>query len=303
MNEICVLLAAYNGEKYIKEQLDSILSQVDVAIDIYISLDLSTDLSLDIINNYKNMHKNIYILDYGQRYGSAGQNFFRLLMDVDFSNYNYISFADQDDIWLPNKLYHAIEMIKLHNCDAVSSNVLAFWEDGREKLIKKDYPQVDYDYVFESSGPGCSFVLTRELSLAIKKSLIDKKNEINKLWLHDWYCYSFSRSNKFKWYIDNEALMLYRQHDNNEVGANNSLASIISRVKTVISGDAFNKVLVQADFIDFNNKPRELLKRNTFFSLVKLSMMANKCRRSSTEKIAFFIIILILAVKRLFNVK
>ena len=138
--KVCVLLAAYNGEKYIKEQLDSILSQVDVAIDIYISLDLSTDLSLDIINKYKNRHKNIYILDYGQRYGSAGQNFFRLLMDVDFSNYNYVSFADQDDIWLPNKLYHAIEMIKLHNCDAVSSNVLAFWENGREKLIKKDYP-------------------------------------------------------------------------------------------------------------------------------------------------------------------
>ncbi|SMY35952.1 glycosyltransferase [Photobacterium andalusiense] len=303
MKKICVLLAAYNGEKYLKEQLDSILSQVDVVIDVYISLDLSTDSSLDIINEYEKNHDNIYILEYGLRYGSAGQNFFRLLTDVDFSDYCYVSFADQDDIWLPNKLHHAVEMINLHNCDAVSSNVLAFWEDGREKLIKKDYPQVDYDYVFESSGPGCSFLLTRKLSLDIKKSLLDKKDEINKLWLHDWYCYSFSRGNNFKWYIDNKALMLYRQHSSNEVGANNGLSSIIRRLKVILSGDAFNKVLVQANFIGLNNKPIKLLKENTSFSLFKLSMMANKCRRSSSEKFAFFIIIIILAVKRLFNVK
>ncbi|WP_211306500.1 glycosyltransferase [Photobacterium iliopiscarium] len=302
-NKICVLLAAYNGAEYIREQLDSILSQNSVEIDIYISLDLSTDSSIDIINSYINDNSNIYLLEYGCRYGSAGQNFFRLLMDVDFSKYDYISFSDQDDIWLSNKLSHAIEVIKSNNVDAVSSNVLAFWKDGREKLIKKDNPQVEYDYVFESSGPGCSFVLSKDLSVAIQRSLIDNKSIVNRLWLHDWYCYSFSRSNKYKWCIDSEALMLYRQHENNEVGANNGFLSIFNRLKTVLSGDAFKKVLIQADFIELTNKPIILLKENTFFSLIKLAMMANKCRRSKIDKIAFFIMISILAVKRLFNEK
>lgn len=302
-DKVCVLLAAYNGAKYIKEQLDSILTQENVDVDIYISLDLSTDSSIDIINNYVNSNSNVYFLEYGCRYGSAGQNFFRLLMDVDFSKYDYVSFSDQDDIWLPNKLSHAIEIIKLHNVDAVSSNVLAFWEDGREKLIKKDNPQVEFDYIFESSGPGCSFVLNKELSIAIQKSLIDKKSTVNKLWLHDWYCYSFSRSNNYKWCIDSEALMLYRQHENNEVGANNGFLSIFNRLKTVLSGNAFKKVLIQADFIGLNCKPIILLKENTFISLVKLAMIASKCRRSKVDKIAFFIMILILSVKRLFNEK
>lgn len=299
-DNVCVLLAAYNGEKYIREQLDSLLSQVEVKIDIYISLDLSTDSSLDIINEYMSVHKNIYLLDYGHRYGSAGQNFFRLLIDVDFSKYEYISFSDQDDIWLPTKIKRAIYLIKDKKQDAVSSNVTAFWNDGRKKVIKKDSKQVNYDYIFESSGPGCTFVMNNELASNIKNSLINNKANLNKLWLHDWYCYAFSRNNNYSWYIDNEPLLLYRQHENNQVGANNGFEQVLRRVKAVLSGDAFDKVKSQAEYLSIKDKPIILLKKGDFWSLIKLSLMARQCRRKMSDQMAFFIMIFVFSFKRLF---
>ncbi|PTB31239.1 glycosyltransferase [Photobacterium phosphoreum] len=299
-DKVCVLLAAYNGEKYIREQLDSILSQVEVEVDIYISLDLSTDSSLDIIHEYMNVYPNIYLLNYGKRYGSAGQNFFRLLIDVDFSKYKYISFSDQDDIWLPSKIKRAIFLIKEKKIDAVSSNVTAFWNDERQILIKKNSKQVDYDFIFESSGPGCTFVMNYKLVLNIKKSLLNNKENINKLWLHDWYCYAFSRSNDYIWHIDHQSLLLYRQHENNQVGANNGFEQISRRVKTVLSGDAFDKVMSQAEFLSIKNKPILLLKKGDFWSLIKLALMAKKCRRKISDQMAFFIMIFIFSFKRLF---
>ena len=61
MKRVCVLLAAYNGDKYISEQLDSILAQNGVLLDIYISLDLSTDRSFEIIESYIKKYSNIFI--------------------------------------------------------------------------------------------------------------------------------------------------------------------------------------------------------------------------------------------------
>ncbi|WP_318461212.1 glycosyltransferase [Photobacterium leiognathi] len=301
MFKVCTLLAAYNGEQFIKEQLDSILNQDNVDNDIYISLDLSTDRTIDIIDDYKKKYNNIFLLPYGQKFGSAGQNFFHLLTKVDFSKYDYVAFSDQDDIWLPNKLKRALSMLQKSESDGYSSNVTAFWKSGKKVLVRKDYPQTEFDYIFESSGPGCTFVLRTSLAIDIKQSLDKKRELIKKLWLHDWYCYAFSRENKRKWYIDSEPLMLYRQHETNQVGANQGLSQILSRFKVILSGDAFDKVMAQADFIAIKNKPILLLSKNNFISYLKLSFLAFKCRRKPMDKIAFFIIILLMSIKSLFH--
>ena len=97
---IAVLLAAYNGEQYINEQLNSILNQEGVQLSIFISVDKCNDSTLCIVNDYlSRFPEEITILPYGKQYGSAGQNFVRLLSDVQFDHYDYVSFADQDDIW------------------------------------------------------------------------------------------------------------------------------------------------------------------------------------------------------------
>ncbi|GAL08833.1 alpha-L-Rha alpha-1,3-L-rhamnosyltransferase [Photobacterium aphoticum] len=299
MRRVCVLLAAYNGQKWIKEQIESILIQKDVILDIYISLDVSSDNTLELIENISNELSNLYILPYGEKYGSAGRNFFRLLMDVDFSNYDYVSFSDQDDIWLENKLISSIKNIENSYADAYSGNVIAFWSGGTKKLIKKDHPQKEFDYLFESAGPGCTFVLKKKLALHIKNDLISNKDDIEQLWLHDWYCYSHARSNGYKWVIGNQPLMLYRQHELNQVGANSGMRAMLNRAKVVLSGEAFDKVIIQSNFIGQKEIPIQLLKKNTFSSLLHLLLLSMKCRRSNKEAVMFFIAVTLLSFKRL----
>ncbi|KZK65191.1 glycosyl transferase [Shewanella baltica] len=297
-DKVCVLLAAYNGAEFIQEQLDSILKQVDVLLDIYVSLDLSNDKTFDIILDYQNRYSNIYFLSYGEKYGSAGKNFFHLLRTVDFSCYDFISFADQDDIWLTHKLSTSIKLIKEFGSDAYSGNVVAFWPNGKRRLIKKDCEQVEFDYLFESAGPGCSFVLKGKLACEIKNTLNEKLEDINNLWLHDWFCYSFARSNGFKWHIGSEPLMLYRQHDNNQVGASKGVGALISRAKVILNGEGFEKVVQQSKFLGQNELPIQLINSGSVLSLLKLASIARNCRRKNSEKILFVFALLLLSIKK-----
>jgi rhamnosyltransferase len=297
---IALLLAAYNGSKYIVEQLDSIINQSAKNIDIFVSVDLCSDDTLAIVTEYSQHHQNIYALPYGERYGSAGQNFFRLLCEVDFSSYDYVAFADQDDIWYDFKLSRAVEQLVTTGSDGYSSNVMAFWLDGRTALVKKDYPQTEFDYVFESPGPGCTFLMTYELAKGIKQSLLDKQDEISGLWLHDWYCYAYARSRHLRWHIDGLPTMAYRQHGGNEVGANSGFNSMLYRMKNVLSGDGINKVLEQAVFLNITEtKPLKLLNSGSRWDLFKLALTSFKYRRKYSHKLYFFSIFIWFSLKGL----
>ena len=247
--KIIVLLAAYNGATYLEEQLDSLLGQRGVDLDVVVSLDNSTDESLSIIQDYMKQYPNLRCLEYGASFGSAGQNFFHLINVVDTSQYAYVAFADQDDIWHEDKLGQAINMLRQNKAQGYSSNVVAFWGDGTEKLIKKSYPQAQYDYLFESPGPGCTFVFTQDLFNALQNQVQTQYSKIKTLWLHDWYCYSFARYNQFKWIIDERSFMRYRQHGSNEVGANKGWKTFNKRLATIFSGAGLDFVKAQASFI------------------------------------------------------
>ncbi len=210
------MLAAYNGDKYIAEQLESILSQKNVVLDIFVSLDRSTDNTINIIKIFQDENSNLYLLDYGQSYGSAGKNFFRLIKDVDFSAYDYIAFSDQDDIWPDNKLAKASLNLQKFYC--YSANVTAFWEDGREELIDKAQPQREWDFLFEAAGPGCTYVFRCEVVIQFKAWLLERYVQVDKdIALHDWLFWAFARSRGYSWFIDPEPMMRYRQHENNLV--------------------------------------------------------------------------------------
>lgn len=297
--KVCVLLAAYNGSKFLEEQLRSILKQTNVDVDVYIRLDPSTDDSEAVIKSIAEIHKNVYLLDSIHPSGSAGQNFFKLLIEVNFERYDYIAFADQDDLWFKSKLSRAIECLVDQFAEAYSGNVIAWWADGKEKLVRKSSPQQEFDYLFESAGPGCTFVLKQDLAIEIQKFLVSLGGQLNRLWLHDWFCYAFARSQGFIWYIDSKPMMNYRQHDQNVVGANSGVTAFISRVKEVITGSAFDKVLEQASLLNLNDKkPIQYIREDNFISMLKLSCIALKCRRKLKDKLLFILALLILATKK-----
>ena len=235
-SSVAVLLAAYNGISWIKEQVDSIFAQNAVDIDLYLSVDLSNDGTYEWCQSLAKSNPNVTVLPYGERFGGAAKNFFRLLKDVDFSDYDYVALADQDDIWLDNKLSHAIAGIEAKKVGAFSSDVTAFFTDGLEVLVKKSYPQKRLDHFFEAAGPGCTYVFRSTALQEFKQFLLSNWAEVNRITFHDWIIYAYFREHALGWHIDNKPLMLYRRHESNVIGANSGFSAYKKRIAMVRGG-------------------------------------------------------------------
>ena len=195
MPKVAVLLAAYNGMAFIQAQLESVLKQKDVLVSVFISVDKSSDNTFEWCNEFSMNDSRVSVLPYGEQFGGAAPNFFRLIRDVDFADFDLVALSDQDDIWLEDKLITAYYSMKKNNVDAYSSNVMAFWDDGQQAIIDKAQAQRKYDYLFEAAGPGCTYVLASLPLQKFKENLLKKKQLVNQITLHDWLIYAFFRAN------------------------------------------------------------------------------------------------------------
>lgn len=289
--KVAVLLAAYNGMQWIEEQLASILGQSAVDVTVHISIDPSTDGTEAWCAAYAAKHPEVLALPAAGSFGGASRNFFRLIRDVDFEGYDFVAFADQDDIWHTDKLQRATHVIEARQVDAYSSNVTAFWPDGKTHLLDKAQPQVEWDFLFEAAGPGCTYVMSKSLADSLKASMLANWQQLQDVTLHDWYCYAFARSHSYRWYIDPEPSMDYRQHERNQVGANKGLSPLIARYKTIHDGWWFNQVQLIAHLVGQGANPfvRTWLKLRRRH-LLTLSFSAWRCRRRVRDKVFFFCI-------------
>lgn len=291
--KVAVLLAAYNGMEWIDEQITSILLQEDVAVTVFLSVDVSSDNTLDWCQQRSLVDNRIVILPYGERFGGAAKNFYRLFRDVDFSEFDYVALSDQDDIWLPDKLKASYRKIIQENSDVYSCNVMAFWADGRQKLINKAHPQRKYDFLFQGGGAGCTYVLKTKAALLFKEFLLHNWQQVNEVDLHDWLIYAFFRSQDIQWYIDPNYKMLYRQHENNQFGANNGISAAYRRIKMLKKGWYSSECTKISALVHNNCKslPPIFLEsgfRNRLFLLKNICQL----RRSSKERAFLFIAIL-----------
>lgn len=287
--KVAVLLAAYNGMAWIEEQLDSIVKQANVRVSVFISVDPSTDGTEAWCASYAPQHADVTLLPPAGRFGGAARNFFRLIRDVDFSPFDYIAFADQDDVWHVDKLSRATSLLQSGEYQAYSSNVTAFWPDGRRMLLDKAQPQVRWDHLFEAAGPGCTYVLNRPLAEAFKASLTARWDEAQAVSLHDWYCYAFARSHGFRWFIDPLPGMEYRQHEGNQVGANTDINSFTERLKTITNGWWPAQVLL-INKLTGNTAQFSVAKDcSTRLLFLKLAFKARDCRRRRRDKFLFII--------------
>ncbi|MEZ9480632.1 glycosyltransferase [Vibrio splendidus] len=282
MRRVLVLLAAYNGESWIHEQMDSILSQKGVTLDILCSVDLSTDSTLDILKRYEG--DRVKVLPYGARYGGAGPNFYRLFRDASFQDYDYIALADQDDIWLDDKIISAVSDMELNSSQAFSSDVTAFWANGHNKTIVKSSPQTSHDHFFESPGPGCSFVLGCGLALELQK-FIRSMDESKLIDLHDWLIYAFARNFGYSWIISNQSRLLYRQHDNNQCGANSGIKGITKRLKIMREGWYSDQVIRLFKLFDPDSSLLRRIERKSGLDRLYLFVRCSRFRRKNRDKI------------------
>lgn len=296
-SKCAVLLAVYNGMQYIEEQITSILEQVGVDVTVFVSIDKSSDGSEIWLNELAMRDSRVVILPVGMVFGGAGRNFFRLIRDVDCSAFDYVAFADQDDHWYPDKLLNAANLLNQTNHDAYSSNVTAFWPDGRELLINRAKPQKRWDFIFQAAGPGCTYVMSCKLMLAIKKRLLEAWDAHQDVSLHDWYCYAFARANGFRWYIAPEPSMLYRQHENNQVGVNKGMRAAIDRLKKIRNGWWLTQALLISRLVGLGDdrfvKSWDTLGR---FAMLRLATKAFQCRRDFRDQVIFMGICITFAI-------
>lgn len=293
-----VLLAAYEGQPFITEQLNSIFSQADVDVHVFASIDPSKDQTEEILRDYASHESRLTILEQGQVFGSAAKNFFRLLRetDLEFVDFDYLAFSDQDDIWDADKLKHAAAMLEQAHADAYSSNVYAFWAPEKRILIDKAQPQTKFDYMFESAGPGCSFVLCKKLAQHIHRCLKQPSTQYDQIVMHDWFIYAFARSKGYQWLIDPDPKMLYRQHQHNVIGANSGFKPMLARIKKMKQGWYRQQILLIANSLGYDHRwPITALKNITCTDRLSLALHAAQCRRRLRDKIAFAVYVLFLA--------
>lgn len=244
--KILVILASYNGARYIKEQIESILNQENVEVNIVVFDDCSKDETALIINSFNNDKIELRINDFPT--GSAANNFFGAIKNLApefLKQFDYVSFADQDDIWLPNKLQAATEMLKNEESRLYMSNLI-LWEEltGKKSLIKKSYKQKKYDFLFEGGSAGCTYVFDGLFSIELKNYLLNIDYKNWDFFSHDWFVYFFARLNNFKVSIDNNAYILYRIHQDNVHGQLNTMSihAIRERLKLIKEGWYFQQI-------------------------------------------------------------
>jgi rhamnosyltransferase len=284
--KVGVLLAAFNGEPWLAEQVLSILEQKCVDVHLYISLDKSDDSSMSICNKFCLEYKNVTLLPYGATFGGAGKNFYRLFIDVDISDYDFIALSDQDDVWNPDKLISSVDILSEY--DGYSSNVIAFWEDGREVLINKAQEKKEWDYLFEAAGPGCTYVLRRDVAIKFKTWLIEHYDKVtHDIALHDWLIYAFCRHFGYRWFIDPRPGMRYRQHANNQVGTNNSISAAKKRLLLIKGKWYRNQVTKIAEHLELQNLSMVKYGLNKgYIGNLYLLFNVNQLRRRLRDRIA-----------------
>lgn len=217
MHKAAVLLSTYNGERYLREQLDSILAQTGVELTLYIRDDGSSDRTLEIIEEYQKEHSCI-VFSGGDNLG-VGNSFMQLVYDAP-DDFDYYSFSDQDDIWLENKLIKAIETIKDRKGPALyTSNQLLVDGRGNEIAMRHRFsPCTSYMQILcNNLLSGCTMVWNHPLQTILK----DEKRRPSRMLLekriHDvWVAMIAAVTGEIV--FDPDAYIMYRQHENNVVG-------------------------------------------------------------------------------------
>lgn len=146
-NHIAILMATYNGKKFLGEQIDSILSQSNRQWHLYIHDDGSTDGTVELLSNYTNKFpEQVTVMDYPTQ-GGALQNFMSLLEKVEA---DYYMFSDQDDVWHPTKVELSYQAMKKQEALHPNKPIIVHSDvrvvDGNLNLLHPSYREYGHIY-------------------------------------------------------------------------------------------------------------------------------------------------------------
>lgn len=230
MKKVLVIMATYNGEKFLSEQLDSILQQKNVQVDILVRDDGSKDGTKKILGEYKKGEK---IKWYEGEHLDVQKGYFELMKKAVTLKWDYIAFSDQDDVWDENKLFVAIE-----NLDKITQDIPALYycgqtlADSNLNVIAEhklnNYRNFVARFVL-SDFAGCTGVFNRKLL----EKVVDF--EPTYMMMHDTWVLKVCLCLGGQVVVDPETHMKYRQHGGNTVGLGRSIPAYLRQVKQYIN--------------------------------------------------------------------
>jgi rhamnosyltransferase len=231
---VYILLASYNGEKYIETQLESLLSQTYTNWCLLIRDDGSTDCTLEIIEKYIKRDARIKLVDENNlnRGKGACQNFHNLIKVAVARKAPFILFCDQDDYWFPDKVEKMMNAIDKSQKPTMLYSSF-FYADSNLKKLPKHVQEIKSSFlkptfkrvIVQNTVYGCTMMINYQLAEKCLPIPLEAEN-------HDYWISLVATGIGAKIDHLDMPLMLYRQHDNNVSGNYNDHRNL-SRIKRV----------------------------------------------------------------------
>ena len=243
---ISILMATYNGEKYLKEQIDSLLSQTFSDFTLWISDDVSTDVTWDILTTYAQQYpEKINISQRERNSGSPWPNFLDLMISI---KDDYIMLCDQDDVWLPDKIEKTLkkmqEMEKAYGSDMpilVHTDLIVVDQDlqtlnaSYKHAMNSDFCRTGFNQVLiQNTVTGCTAMYNRALG-----ALLDAKPQY--CVMHDWWLKLVASAFGKIGHLDDKTIF-YRQHGKNEVGAKD-VRRLSYKINRLLNGGSIKEAI------------------------------------------------------------
>jgi glycosyltransferase involved in cell wall biosynthesis len=229
------MMGTFNGEKYIAEQLDSLSAQTHQNWFLIVSDDGSTDTTYEIVKKYQAIWGSDKVrIRQGPKKGFA-QNFLSMACDSKIKA-EFYAFCDQDDVWLPEKIEIAIDFL----CSTEMSDLPHLYS-GRTANVRDDlkpyyyspefvFPRTFRNALVQSIAGGNTMVFNQAT-----KTLLEKTGPVPTP-SHDWWLYQLTTAAAGMVHYDSKPYILYRQHNYNLVGGNNSLKARVERFFKIMKG-------------------------------------------------------------------
>lgn len=287
--KVAVLISTYNGEKYLKEQLDSILNQTYKNIQIIIRDDGSKDSTVEIVKEYQKKHENIILFE-KINIGFI-RSFFKLL---EMSESDYYAFCDQDDVWMENKIELAVKL--LNEADNSKPN-MAFgnsdYYNENMELINEGEKHKTFSFknsLYECVTQGMTMVINQKAKEMIINNLPEK------CLFHDWWTYMICSGIGNVLYSD-KTVVKYRRFETNATAEGQSAFKIlIWRISNLISDNGFKDIRTQQlqykklfydKLSDDNKKILDVFvqEKYNFFKAIKKAFYPHKLRRKLVDDV------------------
>lgn len=238
MDEVVILLSTYNGEKYLDEQIQSLIEQENIKVKIFVRDDGSTDATVNILKKYAEL--DILSFYIGSNLGSA-RSFMNLMIHAPQAE--YYALCDQDDIWMKDKLFTAVFALKelkgpglfYHAMNLVNSDIQKY---GYYFRAEKYAQSMEYSCLFGDEIAGCTMVFN--------KKLLDCIRQYNPefITMHDGWIHRVCLCVGATIIGDKTAYINYRQHGNNAVGM--SKRGITTKLKNLFKKQRkFSKLAIE----------------------------------------------------------